>query len=523
VDAAQDAFGDWGFDDDKGSATDGFQAASKVDTAPGAFGDFGFDDEKSAGVNKDKPANLVAAPSDGFADFGFDDDKPVGAQAETVMHNEAFASFGFDDAEDRNSSKKNEAFAAFDFGKTETRGDSNINEGFASFGFDGETRSESASKAFDAGKEELGPIDDEHLQLAEALASLGLFEDAIRCQARGVQAHRLAEAEERKKAAVARDDFEGAIAIRTEIQALASELGDSKQMEAWQKLVASGEHDAALDVVSERLRERCQYLVDASSRVALSIAVGNFNSTCPSSGRGMRLGELPGMVRRQRRAWQMSRAIEAVISASDVLLMLRVLLVCLAAVGDLFGTCASNLKQLASPNMSQEERKLVTEADEFKGLLQGLCSLRRLHWRFGLFAEIFIPRTGSIQTEEAGEETRQLLDGASTRLRDSKAALARVEAELASLQLELGSWDPNECYEVGGGEADSDRHRTAPLCVLCLLPTVPLGREAPSDSNVVSTLWNKGVWHVQCANFWIRHGANSSCLKELGISDPFGT
>merc|ERR1711879_725209 len=176
---------------------------------------------------------------------------------------------------------------------------------------------------------------------------------------------------------------------------------------------------------------------------------------------------------------------------------------------------------------SQEERKLITEADEFKALLRGLGSLRRLNWRFGLSAEVFLPQpdaAGNYDLAEAGEEAASLLGklhaGTSSRLGENKAAWHSVEALLSALKLELGQWDPDECFEAGGDGAAAERQRGAPLCVLCMLPAAPLGLGAPSDCNVASALWKKGVWHVQCANFWIRHGATSSCLKELGISDP---
>merc|ERR1719444_738554 len=116
--------------------------------------------------------------------------------------------------------------------------------------------------------------------------------------------------------------------------------------------------------------------------------------------------------------------------------MLQLLLVCLAATGELLSACAESLQHLASPAMSKEERKLVTEAEEFKSLLQGLNCLRRLHWRFGLSAELFLPSCGSNEVAESGEECERLLRlhaGATSRLAESKAAWSRVEAELREL------------------------------------------------------------------------------------------
>merc|ERR1711879_547233 len=140
---------------------------------------------------------------------------------------------------------------------------------------------------------------------------------------------------------------------------------------------------------------------------------------------------------------------------------------------------------------SQEERKLITEADEFKALLRGLGSLRRLNWRFGLSAEVFLPQpdaAGKYDLAEAGEEAVSLLDklhaGTSSRLGENKAAWNSVEAHLSALKLELGKWDPDECFEAGGNGAAAESKRTAPLCQLCLLPAYPLGLEAPSDGDV---------------------------------------
>jgi len=225
----------------------------------------------------------------------------------------------------------------------------------------------------------------------------------------------------------------------------------------------------------------------------------------------------------------MSRAIEAA-GASDVLLVLQILLVCLAALGELFGSCSRSLKILASSDMSQEDRQLIYEASEFKNLLRGVSCLRRLQWRFSLSAELFLPRLGgAVDLGEAGEDAKRLEElhlGASSRLTDAKAAWASVEGQLTGMKLDIGQWEPTEYYEVSAGSCCSavaaERHRSAPLCVLCLLPAAPLGFEAPADGDAASTLWKKGVWHVQCANFWIRHGARSSILKDLGISDPFG-
>lgn len=375
-----------------------------------------------------------------------------------------------------------------------------------------------------------GPEDEEHRRLARGLADLGLYEDAQRCQARSDILRRLSDAEARKKAAIETDDLEAAIEIRSEIKALNSELTSAGDLEAWHRMVASGERDAGLDGVSERLRQRCQFVESAASRAALCMAIGNFRKVCPPRSAPDSLVDLSGLIRRRRRAWQMSRAIDHV-SSADCLLILQVLLVCLGAMGELLGACTQSLRQLASTELSQEERRLATSADELRDHIRGLCSLRRLNWRFSLSAELFLPNGVGIESLDVGElpaEDAQRLEeihkSTSSRLKDAKAAWASVERELAGLQLELGEWEPDQCYEVNGGSCPStagERHTAEPLCVLCLLPAVHIGSEAPADTAVASALWKKGVWHVQCANFWIRHGATSNILKERGLTDPF--
>lgn len=77
--------------------------------------------------------------------------------------------------------------------------------------------------------------DEEHISLARSLADLGLYEDARRCQAHSDLVRRLSDAEARKKAAMAREDFEGCIAVRNEIQALNTELTSAGDLEAPQR------------------------------------------------------------------------------------------------------------------------------------------------------------------------------------------------------------------------------------------------------------------------------------------------
>jgi len=368
-----DGFGDFGFDDEKASPAIAFPAISSS-SAPAEPLTF---DEPHAPTTSARGSAAGVASDTSWGAFGDFDNGGAFKSAPPALVSPA-------------SAKVSSPIASFAIAPPTRASPSSPSGGSKMVAPLSPPGAGKTSTVEHAAEEDCGPIDEEHRKLAEALAGLGLFEEAAQCQDRGARALRLQEAEDRKKAAVMRDDFEGAITIRGEIQTLATELGDNKQLEVWKKLVAGGERDASLEAVSTRLRERCQYLVDAASRSAMAVAVGNFRSACPATGVGLRLAQVPALVRRQRRAWQMSRAIEAV-GASDVLLVLQVLLVCLGAMGELLGSCAGSLKRLASPEMTSEERKLITEADEFKSLLRGLGSLRRLHWRFGLSAELFLP------------------------------------------------------------------------------------------------------------------------------------
>merc|ERR1712190_244929 len=146
-------------------------------------------------------------------------------------------------------------------------------------------------------------------------------------------------------------------------------------------------------------------------------------------------------------------------------------------------------------------------------------------WRFSNSAEIFLPSSGryvnadsQVSQAEAAilEELyawcRKHLDETESRWKD-------VESALTENHLEIGKWDPSECFEAGGGSAGSS-YRSAPLCVLCYQPAMPLALGADADAAAASTLFKGGLWHVQCANFWIRHGVNSTLMKERGLNDP---
>lgn len=378
------------------------------------------------------------------------------------------------------------------------------------------------------------PCDASFVQLAQGLAGLGFFEDAQQCKVHGEKVYLLAQAETRKKEAIQREDFEGAIQIREEIQALNSQLARESRQESWRQLLSGGTRDVALTAAEERLRQQCQCLDDAASRAALRVAVSNFGRTCPTPGCSNDVSCLPDLVRRQRRARQMSRAIDAV-SSECILRFLRVLLVCLGALGEILGQCAGQLRWLAASDWTLEERKLAANADEFQALLRGLGVLRRVTWRFNLSAELFLPKGGTDGPVSAADAEdippkdaamlKELHAGANTRLCQAQAAWSQVEDGLHELELSLGAWEPTECLEVGGGvQTEEQRRITSPLCALCLLPAVPLGFGAEAihaDADVSSALWRGGLWHVQCANFWIKHGARSKLLEELQMVDPF--
>jgi len=298
--------------------------------------------------------------------------------------------------------------------------------------------------------------------------------------------------------------------------------------ESWRQL-ASGERDASLELAAERLKERCQWMDDALSSAALGAAVGNFRRACPSAKPPSNLSVLPGLVRQQRRARQICRAIEAV-SSTNVLQFLKVILVCIGSLCELLADCADQLSRLAGTDWEIEERECVLESEELQELLLGLAGLRRVLWRLGLAAELFLlPDPGSSHWESPdAPELKELQVSAGSSLAEAKAAWARVESEVLGLRLKLPPWRESECFEAGGcpaaGSTVAEQQRNSPLCRFCLLPTVPLGFEAEIDARdpgAVSAPWRGCHWHVQCANFWLRHGAASKGFKDLGIEDPF--
>lgn len=406
------------------------------------------------------------------------------------------------------------------------------------------TNSFAAEAAAGDFKDELGKVGG-ILGLARRLAGRGFFEEAQQCHAHAISVTKLDAAKAMKDEAVARDDFEEAIKIRAEIQGISACLASEDRVEAWLRLATGTTMETgscsnaapSLDAVGERLLQRCKYVDAALDRAALSVAVGNFRSACSSHAPPAAdiLAELPGLLLRQRRARQMSRSIEAV-SCAGCLRFLRVLLVCLGALGDLLSCCAENLRRLTTSDWSLEERACVMEADEFKMLLRGLASLRRMLWRLGLAADLFLPERGATEAPwgdipaEDGQALKELYGRTASCLSHARSAWAAVDTGLASLQLDMGKWEPNDCFEGGGGHCSgpvaTEHYRSAPLCSLCQLPARPpfsLDAEAAShDGGGASALWKGSLLHIQCANFWIRHGAHSKILRDLGIRDPFG-
>eukprot|EP00913_Durusdinium_trenchii_P030143 g28244.t1 len=298
--------------------------------------------------------------------------------------------------------------------------------------------------------------------------------------------------------------------------------------QVWRNL-ASGERDASLETAAEQLRQRCQWM-DGFSSAALGVAVSNFRRACPEH-RANCLPVLPSLVRQQRRARQMYRAIEA-ISSQNVLIFLQVILVCIKTLSELLAECsvqqrawckishvgsdtaASHLRigKLADPDWSDEdmiERECVHESDELLSLLRGLSGLRRLLWRLGLAAELFMPEGEGPMDSPDAQTLQELQKLIASSLAKAKASWAKLESDIISLRLKIEPWQEAATFEAGGCTNGSvQQHRTAPLCRLCLLPAV-------------SAPWRGGHWHVQCANFWLRHASCSRAFKDLKVEDPF--
>ncbi|CAE7489327.1 EHD1 [Symbiodinium sp. CCMP2592] len=386
---------------------------------------------------------------------------------------------------------------------------------------------ESLGRAFEAfGREEDldASNDSEADSLVRSLCALGRFEEALRCKANGDVLKRLQQAEDKKKDAVAKDDFEGAIQIRTEIKELSNAVESDEVTEAWRRLVETGDGDKSLERAAEQLQERCQWMGDSVSSAALEVAVSNFRSACPEP-RPNCLHVLPSLVRQQRRARQMCRAIEA-LTSQNVLDFLQATLVSIKALRDLLVECSTTMSQLADRDWSEEERECVQASDEMPEFLLGLSALRRLLWRLGLAAELFMSDSEVPAGSPDAKALQELQSDMASSLAAAKASWAKLESDVLGLRLKLEPWHEATCFEAGGSTADSnmDLLRTAPLCPFCLLPCVPLALEAEVsslDPGAASVPWRGGHWHVQCANFWLRHGRTSEAFKASGMDDPF--
>ncbi|CAE8649635.1 unnamed protein product [Polarella glacialis] len=560
-------FGDFG-----GSASKPDVAkASRVNAFDADFGDFGGSASKTE-VAKDSGMNAFDA---NFGDFGSSSPSRAAASKSEVVAgagDNEFGSFGGSTGSDATGKAAADDSSWSEFPSASSlqgaqvfaSPDPGTGSGGSWASFDGPGKGNAAGKDFadlagggssksssvpapvrghppeaDAEEDDADGAAGQARRLARSLASLRRFEEALLCHSQPEALRSLDAAEVRKKAAVANDDFEGAIKIRTEIKALTAKLVPEDVQEAWQRLVAAGEADTGLEVAAERLQTRCQWMDDALSSCALAAAISNFRRTCPARGQSTSLAALPGLVRRQRRARQMSRAIDAV-SSNNMLHFLQVILACIGAMCELLGQCAEQVSVLVEPDWSEEERQMAVEAEEFQAHLKGVGGLRRLLWRLTLLAELFLfpdlgpgsPDGASPSAEETEPQTtpelEELRASAGMRLAEAKATWAKLESEVGGLRLHLEPWQEDACFEAGGCQAacpgTSEQFRVAPLCRLCLLPAVPLGLEAEigaADPGAVSAPWRGGFWHVQCANFWLKHASTSAFFLHLGMEDPF--
>ncbi|CAE7775773.1 NPF8.3 [Symbiodinium pilosum] len=219
---------------------------------------------------------------------------------------------------------------------------------------------------------------------------------------------------------------------------------------------------------------------DPVSSAALGIAINNFRCACPEP-RPNCLPVLPSLVRQQRRARQMCRAIEAVTS-QNVFLFLQAILVCIKALCDLLVECSTQMSQLADPDWSDEERECAQESDELQNLLLGFSSLRRLLWRLGLAAELFM------------SDSEQPTEGSDAKaLEETFAFLANVQRRVASL---LG-------FQPGCGQGRSafvKRQVDAPQTA-----TIHSGVGAMEGRPLARPV----------------HGRTSQAFKDIGMDDPF--
>lgn len=372
--------------------------------------------------------------------------------------------------------------------------------------------------------------DHELFTVAKTLAVLGHFEEAEQCWSNAQTAKLLDVAENKKKEAAAKDDFEGAISSREEIKKLTAQLAAPHVVDTWKKHAASGNRDSGLDAAIERLRQRCQYLDDAFTGAALCVAIANFRNTWPATGSSAApvgdMASLKNLAQRRRQAQVMSRAIEAVISR-NISHYLQVLLISLGCVEDVLTTCQDQLTQIGQPDWTPEDRALVLEAPEFQDFLSGLSGVQRIMGRLSWAAELFLPggcdsseamdtaaavaaASGVVDVADIQAADTEKLEGLHSRLRSKVTTVRRawsaIEAGLRGHQVQLKTWKPEESYELPGGSG-------GPICAFCLLPCT-----AGSDDSV---MFKGGFWHVQLANFWVMNVATSKAFKEMGVADPF--
>eukprot|EP00928_Gymnodinium_smaydae_P063278 TRINITY_DN4690_c0_g6_i1.p1 TRINITY_DN4690_c0_g6~~TRINITY_DN4690_c0_g6_i1.p1 ORF type:complete len:1196 (-),score=246.91 TRINITY_DN4690_c0_g6_i1:79-3225(-) len=395
------------------------------------------------------------------------------------------------------------------------------------------------TKAISVAKSQpLSAVEEDAQRLARKLAALGYFDDALRCQANGNALGRLELAEERKRDAVARDDFEGAISIRAEIQELTNACLPEGEVEAWKRLVASDSRGDPLGVGStvQQVRDRCQFVDDAVSRAALGVALGNFQRECKLPADVDDLSQLHSLIQRQRRAKQMARALET-ISPADIYRFVQILAVCIVALADILVRCAERLSIPLKGDWSAEERETAVNAGEFQEHVRALRTLGRVLWRVNLCADLFLPETSSCELVDVdGEElsSAESLDALTELYKDALARRHEVRDSWAQLRRSLEELAPSTAASLEPGatafevQSSGDQKQrpaamaSVPLCGLCLLPCVPFGAPTPAgdDADVVGAVsapYRGGIWHVSCANFWAGHCAGSPVAQAKGL------
>jgi len=356
--------------------------------------------------------------------------------------------------------------------------------------------------------------------LAKELALQGHLEEARACQVGIENARKMDGAESKRKDLASKGKFEEALAIKKDLEASQALVPTEDKIEAWRRLSDFPAANSSMSSLAERLEQRCQCIDSDLDRGALLIALDNFRASCPPAQLPTDvLAELPMLLGKQRAAKRMSRAIEAAISGG-LLKFLQVLVVCLASMSEIVGSCAEQLLVLTGPDWSAQDRADALASAELEEFLRGLATIRRILWRVGQAAGLFLPGTDADGTRDASLE--DTLGKLRSSLDKAQATWATAESALKILESGLKEWDPDESFEAVG---KSEGSANAPLCTLCLLPALPpFSMEANAshyDGGAASSLWKGGLWHLQCANFWVRHGSQCETLKELGLGDPF--